>query len=95
MRATASARRGCRQRFAAFTSSPYSGDGALYDGLQQPSASANAGATTTMSFKSPLDVLKQGIARAGAGPYDRDAVLELVNGYTSGETKVVVFSWTR
>lgn len=48
-----------------------------------------------MSFRSPLDVLKQGIAKAGAGPYDKDAVLELVEDYTSGSTKVVVFSWTR
>lgn len=48
----------------------------------------------SMGFKSPLDVLKQGIARAGAGPYDKEAVQKMVTGYTSGN-KVVVFSWTR
>lgn len=47
-----------------------------------------------MGFKSPLDVLKQGIARAGAGPYDKEAVQKTVSDYTSG-SKVVVFSWTR
>ena len=81
-RATASARRGCKQRLAAYNSSPYNADG-------DPTT------TTSMSFRSPLDVLKQGIAKAGAGPYDKDAVLKLVEEYTSGETKVVVFSWTR
>eukprot|EP00752_Nemacystus_decipiens_P013404 g11869.t1 len=83
-RATASARRGCRQRLAAYNSSPYDIEG-------DPATTT----TTSMSFRSPLDVLKQGIARAGAGPYDRDAVLKLVEEYTSGETRVVVFSWTR
>lgn len=48
----------------------------------------------TMGFKSPLDVLKEGIARAGAGLYDKDAVQQAVNQYTTGK-KVVVFSWTR
>lgn len=48
-----------------------------------------------MGFKSPVDVLKQGIAKIGAGPYDKDAVVKVVDGYTSGSRKVVVFSWTR
>ena len=50
-----------------------------------------------MGLKSPVDVLKQGIARAGAGIYDKDAVVNVVNGYTasSGSKKLVVFSWTR
>eukprot|EP00903_Cladosiphon_okamuranus_P010021 g9503.t1 len=77
-RATAFANRGCRQRLAAYNSSPYNSD-----------------ADPSTSFRSPLDVLKQGIAKAGAGPYDKEAVLQLVDEYTSGETKVVVFSWTR
>lgn len=49
--------------------------------------------STTMGFKSPLDVLKQGIARAGAGPYDQEAVQRAVASYKS-DNKVVVFSWT-
>ncbi|CAM9345230.1 unnamed protein product [Pylaiella littoralis] len=86
-RATASARSGCRQRLAAY-SSPYNSENSnpLGSDLQQ---------STSMSFKSPLDVLKQGIAKAGAGTYDKDVVKNLVDGYTSGSTKVVVFSWTR
>eukprot|EP00904_Undaria_pinnatifida_P003592 jgi/Undpi1/13233/HiC_scaffold_8.g02895.m1 len=70
--------------------------------LSQASASARgrcrqrlaAYSEPTMGFKSPLDVLKQGIARAGAGPYDKEAVQKTVSDYTSG-SKVVVFSWTK
>ncbi|CAM9471338.1 unnamed protein product, partial [Laminaria digitata] len=70
--------------------------------LTQANASARGGCRQrlaaynepTMGFKSPLDVLKQGIARAGAGPYDKEAVQKTVSGYMSGN-KVVVFSWTR
>lgn len=47
-----------------------------------------------MSFKNPFDALKQGIARAGAGSYDKEAVVGEVERYKTN-SKVVVFSWTR
>lgn len=48
----------------------------------------------TMGFTNPLGVLKQAIARAGAGVYDEKAVKEAIDQYTT-ENKVMVFSWTR
>lgn len=47
-----------------------------------------------MGFTNPLGVLKQAIARAGAGVYDEKAVKDTIDQYTT-ENKVTVFSWTR
>ncbi|CAM9679828.1 unnamed protein product [Ectocarpus fasciculatus] len=84
---------GCRaQRLAAYSSNPPCSKGRIPTRHRSMRSTTR---TTTMGFKSPVDVLKQGIAKIGAGPYDKDAVVKVVDGYTSGSKKVVVFSWTR
>lgn len=52
------------------------------------------GGRATMSFKNPFDALKQGIARAGAGSYDKEMLVGEMERYKA-DNKVVVFSWTR
>ncbi|CAM9403436.1 unnamed protein product [Ectocarpus sp. 6 AP-2014] len=80
------------QRLVAYSNSPPCSKGSV---TARHRSVRRTTRTTTMGFKSPVDVLKQGIAKIGAGPYDKDAVVKVVDGYTSGSNKVVVFSWTR
>lgn len=47
-----------------------------------------------MGFKNPFDALKQGIAKAGAGVYDKDVVVQEMNDFKANN-KVMVFSWAR